>query len=58
MLAYLGHNGHYSDFNQCRPQKIMKKNIPKPIFRVKSSAEQVTGVKKCKAIVIDGKKSI
>ena len=31
----------------------MQKIIPKPTSRVKSSAEQVTGVKKCKAI--DGK---
>ena len=53
MLAYLGNNGHYFDFNQCRPQKFMKKIITKPISRVKSSAEQVTAVKKCKAI--DGK---
>ena len=50
MLAYLGNNGHYFDFNQCRPQKIMKKIIPKPLSRVKSSTRQVAGVKNCKAI--------
>ena len=44
MFAYLENNRHDFDFNECRPQKIMKKIIQKPISRVKSLAEHVPGV--------------
>ena len=42
-------NRHDFDFNECRPQKIMKKIIQNPISRVKFPAEHVPGVRKCKA---------
>ena len=49
MLAYLENNRHDFDFNECRPQKIMKRIIQNPIFPVKFPAEHVPGVRKCKA---------
>ena len=45
---------YFFDFNQCRPQKIMKKYVQNSISRVKFPAKHVPGVKKCYAI--DGKR--
>ena len=50
----MANNGNYFDLNQCRPQKIIKKNIQKPKSRVKFPTEHVPGVEKFKAI--DGKR--
>ena len=50
MLPYLENNRHDFDFNECRPQKIMKKNTQNPISCVNFPAEHVPGVRKCKAI--------
>ena len=49
MLAFLENNRHDFDFNECRPQKIMKKIIQTPISLVNFPAERVPVVRKCKA---------
>ena len=51
MLAYFVNNRHHFDFNQCRSQNIMKKNIQNPMSRVKFPAEYFSGVENVRLFV-------